>query len=59
MANDDDEYQEIITAVGNGFPAKEMTANLQPYVKLKDELQVEEGLILFQGCLVVPQAGRR
>ena len=57
MAKDDKDYRAIITAVERGFPAKEMTVSLQPYVKLKDELQVEDGLILFQGPLVVPQAG--
>jgi len=59
MANDDEDYQEIIKAIEKGFPKKPTTPNLQSFFKLKDELQVEDSLILFQGRLVVPKAGRR
>ena len=49
MARDDKDYQEISEAIIKGFPKNTNTPNLQSFAKLKDELQVEDGLILFQG----------
>ena len=43
MANDDKDYQEIISAITKGFPQKANTPNLQSFIKLRDELQVEDG----------------
>jgi len=61
VAEDDLDYQALLTAVTDGFPSQRSDAH--PFVKqfwaVRHDLSAEDGLVLFENRLVIPSAARR
>ena len=57
----DPEYQELIQYVNEGCPQKKglVAAHLLPYCKLKDDLCVVDGIVLYQSRIVIPKRERK
>jgi hypothetical protein len=61
IAADDETYLELIAAVESGFSARrEITApSVRQYWTIRQELSVDDGLVLFGKRIVIPQRSRR
>ena len=59
-ASNDRQYAELLQLVETGFPASSTTVspNLRHYWKLRAELSSEDGLVLFNSRIVIPQGER-
>ena len=57
----DPEYQELIQYVNEGCPQKkgQLAAHLLPHCKLKDDLCVVHGIVLYQSRIVIPKRERK
>ena len=60
-AQSDAEYQELLKVIQVGFPENKrgLTASLLPYYKLRNELSISEGLILYKQRLLIPKSQRK
>ena len=61
MGSKDEEYQQLIQTIQNGFPKKgQHTGKLiTPYWKIRDELAVDGEIVIFGSRIVVPIAMRK
>ena len=59
-ASNDCQYAELLQLVETGFPASStaVTPNLRHYWKLGAELSSEDGMVLFNSRIVIPQGER-
>jgi transposase InsO family protein len=56
-ASADEQYQAVVRAYMTGFVACE-APKLDEYWSVRDQLSCEDGLLYYQGCLVIPRAAR-
>jgi hypothetical protein len=54
-------YEELIQAISNGFPSerRHTSANVRQFWAIRMDLSIDDGLVLYNGRIVVPQAARR
>ena len=60
-AASDTEYTELIAAIMDGFtvPRHQMDQGVRQFWKLREELSVDDGLVLFGQRIVIPKSARR
>ena len=60
-ARSDDEYQELLQAVQNGFPTqyRRLSLSLRPYWGIREHLAVDNGLVLKGQRIVIPKPCRQ
>ena len=60
-AASDTEYSELIAAILDGFtvPRHQMAQGVHQFWKIREELSVDEGLVLFGQRIVIPKLARR
>lgn len=58
IAATDPAYEELIQAISNGFPSERhhTSANVRPFWAIHRDLSIDDGLVLYNGRIVVPQA---
>ena len=61
VALSDDNYKTLIHNVENGFPTErnKADANVAPFWNIRNELSVDDGIVLYGPRIVVPKAARR
>ncbi len=61
IAAADTAYDELIQAISNGFPSerRHTSANVRQFWAIRMDLSIDDGLVLYNGRIVVPQAARR
>lgn len=61
VAAAEEAYIELIQAISEGFPLerRHTSENVRRYCKIRTQQAVDEGLVLYQGRIVVPQAAWR
>ncbi len=61
VALSDDNYKALIDYVQNGFPTErnKADANVAPFWNIRNELSVDDGIVLYDPRIVVPKAARR
>lgn len=58
VAAAEEAYIELIQAISEGFPLerRHTSENVRRYCEIRTQQAVDEGLVLYQGRIVVPQA---
>jgi hypothetical protein len=61
IAAADPAYEELIQAISNGFPLERhhTSGNVRQFWAIRMDLSIDDGLVLYNGRIVVPQAARR
>ena len=57
VASKDDNYQTLIDNIQRGFPAS--IGSVAAFWNIQNELSLDDGLVLYGPCIVVPTAARR
>ena len=60
-AENDTDYQNLLTTVSNGFPSskKRLDENIRQYWEIRDRLSASNNLVLLNQRIVIPQALRK
>ena len=61
VALSDDNYNTLIHNIENGFPTErnKAEANVAPFSHIRNELSMDDGIVLYGPRIVVPKAARR
>ena len=61
IALSDENYKSLIDNVQNGFPAArdKADASVAPYWNIRNELSVDDGIVLYGPRIVIPKSARR
>ena len=60
-AENDPTYQQVKTAVINGFPKNRQNADpaILPYWNIRDELSIDQALIMYGHRIIIPKDERK